>query len=192
MPPLATDDFPPLLDAAALAGLLAEGDRRRVFAAMVLGARTLADIERATGLDGRAAGTALARLSEGGLVVRDKSDHYLVEDAFRLAARAAAAATPASDSGVEGVEGEPARVLRAFVRDGRLVSMPAQHGKRMVVLDLLSQQFEPGRRYREPEVNAILLRWHDDCASLRRYLVDEGFLERDAGEYWRAGGTFEA
>ena len=23
----------------------------------------------------------------------------------------------------------------------------------------------------------------------RRYLVDEGFLDREAGEYWRAGGT---
>jgi hypothetical protein len=190
MPPLATDDLPPLLDAAALAGLLAEENRRMVFAAMVLGARTLAEIEQATALDGRAVGTALARFTEAGLVVRDKADHFVVEDAFRLAARAAAAATPAN-SGVEGVEGESARVLRAFVRDGRLMSLPAQYSKRLVVLDLLAQQFEPGRRYSEPEVNAILLRWHDDCASLRRYLVDDGFLERDAGQYWRAGGTFE-
>jgi hypothetical protein len=26
---------------------------------------------------------------------------------------------------------------------------------------------------------------------LRRYLVDEGFLSRDAGIYWRTGGTVD-
>jgi hypothetical protein len=41
-------------------------------------------------------------------------------------------------------------------------------------------------------VNAMLGRWHEDVASLRRYMVDEGFLEREGGggDYWRAGGSF--
>ncbi|MBW3589609.1 MAG: DUF2087 domain-containing protein, partial [Actinobacteria bacterium] len=34
-------------------------------------------------------------------------------------------------------------------------------------------------------------RYHPDHASLRRYLVDEGFLQRSGGRYWRTGGTFE-
>jgi hypothetical protein len=58
------------------------------------------------------------------------------------------------------------------------------------VLDLLAQNFDPGRRYSEAMVNLILGRFHADVAALRRYLVDEGFLEREHGEYWRAGGTF--
>ena len=31
----------------------------------------------------------------------------------------------------------------------------------------------------------------DDFVTLRRYLVDEGFLDRsdDSGDYWRAGGS---
>jgi hypothetical protein len=37
----------------------------------------------------------------------------------------------------------------------------------------------------------MLLTLHDDYAALRRYLVDEGFLSRDHGEYWRSGGTVE-
>ncbi len=44
-------------------------------------------------------------------------------------------------------------------------------------------------RYAEREVNAIIQRRHDDAATLRRYLVDEGLLDRAAGEYWRIGGT---
>jgi hypothetical protein len=83
------------------------------------------------------------------------------------------------------------RVLRTFVRDGRLTSIPTQHSKRLVVLDRLAQEVEPGERYSEGEVNTILRRWHDDTAALRRYLVDDGFMEREQGEYWRSGGTFE-
>ena len=80
-------------------------------------------------------------------------------------------------------------MLSRFVRDGRLLSIPAAHGKRLIVLGLLAQEFEPGRRYSEPMVNLILGRWHADTAALRRYLVDEGFLDRADRQYWRTGGT---
>jgi hypothetical protein len=30
--------------------------------------------------------------------------------------------------------------------------------------------------------------FHPDFAALRRYLVDEGFLTREDGVYWRSGG----
>ena len=79
-------------------------------------------------------------------------------------------------------------MLSAFVRDGRLVSIPAQHSKRLVVLHHLVRVFEPGVRYPEREVNALLAVWHPDVAALRRYLVDEGLLTREAGVYWRSGG----
>ena len=82
-----------------------------------------------------------------------------------------------------------ARVLRAFVRDGRLMSIPAVHAKRLVVLDWLVQRFEPGRRYSEEMVNLMLGQVHPDTAALRRYLVDEDMLSRDHGQYWRTGGS---
>ncbi|MFC7573598.1 DUF2087 domain-containing protein [Klenkia terrae] len=77
------------------------------------------------------------------------------------------------------------------MREGRLTSIPAHRGKRLVVLDHLVRVFEPGVRYPEREVNALLAVWHPDTAALRRYLVDEGLLSRDAGVYWRSGGTVE-
>jgi hypothetical protein len=80
------------------------------------------------------------------------------------------------------------KVLDAFVRDGRITSIPAGRGKRLVLLDWLAQDFEPGRRYGEASVNAILAPRHPDTATLRRYLVDEGLLDRAGGEYWRIGG----
>lgn len=81
-------------------------------------------------------------------------------------------------------------VLRAFVgADGRLASIPTRVGKRLVVLDLVAQDFALGEVYPEARVNEILRRRHPDHAALRRHLVDEGFLARRDGTYWRAGGT---
>ena len=59
------------------------------------------------------------------------------------------------------------------------------------MLERLALEFEPGIRYPEREVNAALRRFHDDVAALRRYLVDEGYLSREGGRYWRTGGRVE-
>lgn len=84
------------------------------------------------------------------------------------------------------------RVLRAFLtEDGRLHTIPSKHAKLLVVLDHLAQSFEPGQRYHEAEVNEILQRYHPDHAALRRYLVENHFLTREEGVYWRSGGTVE-
>ena len=47
------------LDAGTLVGLLADDDRRHVFAALTLGATGLDDVARATGLSADRAGKAL-------------------------------------------------------------------------------------------------------------------------------------
>jgi hypothetical protein len=81
-------------------------------------------------------------------------------------------------------------VLRSFLdTQGRLTSIPVKHAKRLVVLDHLAQLFEPGVRYPEVEVNRRLRGAHYDVAALRRYLVEDGFLDRDVEGYWRIGGT---
>lgn len=81
------------------------------------------------------------------------------------------------------------QVLRNHTRDGRIVSMPAKWSRRLVLLDVVAQDFEPGATYDEAEVNARLRPWWDDVAALRRYLVDAGLLAREDGRYWRSGGT---
>ena len=80
-------------------------------------------------------------------------------------------------------------VVGRFIKNGRLVIVPSKRGKLRLVLDHIAQEFEPGRTYAETEVNEVLPRYHDDYAALRRYLVDEGFMTREGGVYWRTGGT---
>jgi hypothetical protein len=77
-------------------------------------------------------------------------------------------------------------VLRAFVRDGRLVSIPAQDRKRQVIFRYLAQRcFELDRTYSEREVNELLGEFHEDAATLRRGLVVAGLMTRTGGEYRR-------
>ena len=77
-----------------------------------------------------------------------------------------------------------AKVLRAFIQDGRLVSIPSKERRRQVVYRYLRDQvFVEDRSYPEKEVNQRLALFHPDVATLRRAMVDEGLLVRDAGIY---------
>lgn len=84
------------------------------------------------------------------------------------------------------------RVLANFLtEDGRLHTIPSRRAKRLVVLNHIAQEFQPGQTYAESEVDAVLREFHPDYPALRRYLVDEDFLTRASNVYWRTGGTFE-
>ena len=86
----------------------------------------------------------------------------------------------------------PEKVLANFLdADGRVPTIPSKRHKLLVVLDYLAQRFEPGVRYPETEVNDILAAFHPDYAALRRYLVDNGFLDRADNMYWRSGGSVD-
>src|SRR5437870_7469254 len=79
------------------------------------------------------------------------------------------------------------KVARAFLRDGRLVSIPAKPRKRELLLHMVLERcFPEDRAYEEKEVNMRLALLHPDVAALRRYLVDGRLMTREAGIYRRA------
>ena len=69
--------------------------------------------------------------------------------------------------------------------DGRLKVIPAQRKKREAVLRYVCKAFTQGVRYSEQQVNALLARFHEDTATLRRELVGYKMLARQGGEYWK-------
>jgi len=58
--------------------------------------------------------------------------------------------------------------------------------KRQLILKTITRQFEKDRRYTHKEVDAILKEIYDDYATIRRFLVECGYMERtgDCLEYW--------
>jgi hypothetical protein len=77
------------------------------------------------------------------------------------------------------------KVLRTYFEDGRLTKIPDTRKKRDVILKWLAEQFEHGVQYTEPQVNAIIKRYHPDSATLRRELVGGKLMQRENGIYWR-------
>ena len=91
------------------------------------------------------------------------------------------------------LDSDEARVLRSYLVDGRLETIPAQPKKRRVILRfLLERVFTEDREYPEKEVNQRLALFHPDVAALRRYLVDDGYVDREAGLYRRRDPRPEA
>jgi len=82
--------------------------------------------------------------------------------------------------------------LAPFLRDRVVATMPAKATRRRALLNEVALAFEPGVRYPERAVNDFLHGIYADHATLRRYLVDEWFLDRADGSYWRTGGSPEA
>lgn len=160
-----------------LVGLLAEPARLRLLAAVALGARTDADITSASGLTGRDAAVARRRLADAGVLACGPDGWTVDYAALRQAAR---------DSRPSGErDGGP---LAPFVVERRLLSMPAQSGRRRQVLDhVATTTFTPGQQYGEPAVDERLKTWCAggpvDHAALRRYLVEGGHLVRGSGIY---------
>ena len=122
----------------------------------------------------RLAATGVARLQPDGRTYR------LDPETLRWAAQQVG---PPRDAGIAlGAANEDEEaVVRTFFRDGRLTEIGTKASKRRVVLERISIEFDPGIRYDEREVNAIVGAFLNDHAALRRYLVDERFLDRDAG-----------
>ena len=78
------------------------------------------------------------------------------------------------------------RVIRSFIRDGRLTTIPARERRRQVIYRYLRDVvFTEDRAYPEREVNQRLALFHPDVATIRRGMVDAGLVTRDGGEYRR-------
>jgi hypothetical protein len=132
---------------------------------------------------------AVSRLVEARLL-----DQHLTLD--RGTIRAVAATLPgeeaADTSMLDGpwTEEEKQILSRHFV-GSRLTEIPANRTARMVVLERLAHELEIGLRYSEREVNSIIQTFYPDYAAIRRYMVDEGFVTRAQGSYWRTGGRVD-
>ncbi|MBM3706247.1 MAG: DUF2087 domain-containing protein [Actinobacteria bacterium] len=70
--------------------------------------------------------------------------------------------------------------------DGRLLRFPKKQKHKLMTLRNIAARFESNRTYKEKEVNEILKTADDDYVTLRRYLIEYGFLDRkpDGSQYW--------
>ncbi|MFJ2236995.1 DUF2087 domain-containing protein [Streptomyces sp. NPDC087859] len=167
--------------------LFTDETRVRAFAAVALGAETSEEVARAAGLSAKDAALALLKLREQGVVTAgDGAELRVAYEAFQEAAR-----VERTETASENVGSRDERTLQTFVREGRLVRLPAQWTRKKLVLRYIAEQtFEPGVEYPERAVNEKLQGWCEDGdvdhVTLRRHLVDLHHLDRSEGIYRRA------
>ncbi len=175
-----------------LLGALSDPERLAVAGALASRPATAGELASSLNLRPDRIRRHLTKLTKVGLIAVDRARRtYRYEpDALRQAAQGI---TPARDAGLAlgAVYKEEEQVLRRHFRGGRLREIPAKHSKRLIILSRLALEFDAGVRYTEQQVNHTLKRFHQDYAALRRYLVDEGFLSRERGQYWRSGGPVD-
>ena len=84
---------------------------------------------------------------------------------------------------------EAQKIINKYFDQGeglRLLGFPKKQKTKLVILNRIAELFDRGRLYTEKEVNRILSAVYGDYVTIRRYLIDYGFLDRkqDGSEYW--------
>ena len=77
-------------------------------------------------------------------------------------------------------------MLKNYIKNDKLTTFPSSEKKKIMIIQYLITKFENERKYTEKEVNAVIKDFYEDYATLRRYLVEYGFLDRekDCSFYW--------
>jgi len=172
---------------------LGEPNRLRIVGLLSQRAHTVEQLGTALGIGVSTVSHHLARLARAGLVSARTESYYnlytLEAGALSdLAKKLLAQAAPQRPASEQGLDAFDRKVLATFTTpDGRITSFPMQEKKVRVLLRHVLPAFTHGVRYPERRVNEILLKFSDDSARLRRWLVEYGYMAREGGggKYWR-------
>ncbi|CAN5816923.1 hypothetical protein BH20CHL3_BH20CHL3_05000 [soil metagenome] len=187
-----TNHIHSVVDLAHLLKVIADETRLRILGAISAEPRTGKELAALLDLTPPTISHHMRKLTAAGIVLAERDAQrqwYRLNAEFMLEARR----TPLVDAGAPleaaaaGDDDEDARfrakVIRDFFVGEHLKELPAQRKRRVIVLQHLTFLFDSDRTYKESEVNDLLRPAWDDVATLRRELVDYGFMQRDRGIY---------
>ncbi|MBS5985553.1 DUF2087 domain-containing protein [Clostridium sp.] len=84
-------------------------------------------------------------------------------------------------------EKERETVIKNYMNEtGGIKTYPSKEKKKIIILGEVTKNFVKGRKYTEKDINKILKRVYDDYVTIRRALIEYGFIERsnDCSAYW--------
>ena len=185
------DNTPDMLDFVKAAS---DANRLRIIGLLAQRPATIKEIVQELDLPFRQAFNHLAHLEYVGVVHRSEDYFILDEGAVESLSRKQFSSRRPAYIPAPDLDSKSRKVLAAHLNaDGTIRQLPSQSSKLRVILNYLVSAFTPGVDYTEKEVNTILRRFHEDTASLRRYLVVAGLLAResDGSRYWRISEPVE-
>ena len=134
----------------------------------------------------------LKKLADAGAVTSYKSQYYMMyslnKEIFETSIlEIIREKSDEADLQAQRDAGYRQKVIDAFFEYGKLRAIPTQRKKERIVLEEIARAFEYDRIYTEREVNIIIADFYDDFCTIRRDMIAEGLLGREAGGggYWR-------
>ncbi len=74
-------------------------------------------------------------------------------------------------------------VIKAFYKNGKLKALPVQRKKKIIILHEFMKLFKAGMQYSETEINELITHQYEDYCTVRRLLIEEGFMNRKNAIY---------
>jgi len=86
---------------------------------------------------------------------------------------------PEDDRSLITTKEEEEALKKYFDEDGKILNFPKKQKKKLIILNKIVNDFKKGKSYSEKEVNEILKERFFDFVTLRRYMIEYGFLRRN-------------
>lgn len=170
---------------------LSDANRLKIIGILANHPMSVEQIAAALNLSASTVSHHLAKLSDAGLVSARAEGYYsiyslnfsLLEEMSQRLLKKENLTQLAENMDLESFD---RKIVHDYITtEGKLKTIPAQEKKLLAILRYIIQSFELDKNYTEREVNEIIKKFHDDFASIRRYLIDYRFMQRENGIYKR-------
>ena len=93
---------------------------------------------------------------------------------------------PIKDDRIIVTQEESEKIIQKYFQGDKLTKFPKKEKLKLVLLKKIIENFDVKIHYREKDVNDILKMIYTDYVTIRRYLIEYGFMDRtpDCKEYW--------
>ena len=177
-------------EAISLFKCLADKSRLQILKSLVMEDMYVERLAERLGISAPTVSFHLKKLADAGAVTSYKSQYYMMyslnKDIFETS-MLEIIREKSDEAEIQAQRDAEYRkkVIDAFFEYGKLKSIPSQRKKERIVLEKIAEAFEYDRVYSEREVNIIIADFYDDFCTIRRDMISENLLDRDAGKYWR-------
>ena len=179
-------------EAIRLFKCLADKSRLQILKSLALEDMYVERLAERLGISAPTVSFHLKKLADAGAVTSYKSQYYMMyslnKEIFETSIlEIIREKSDEADLQAQRDAGYRQKVIDAFFEYGKLKAIPTQRKKERIVLEEIARAFDYDRIYTEREVNIIIADFHDDFCTIRRDMIAEGLLGREAGGggYWR-------
>ena len=177
-------------EAISLFKCLADKSRLQILKSLAIEDMYVERLAERLGISAPTVSFHLKKLADAGAVTSYKSQYYMMYSLNKAVFETSMLEIIREKSDEADVQAQRdadyrRKVIDAFFEYGKLKAIPSQRKKERIVLEKIAEAFEYDRVYSEREVNIIIADFYDDFCTIRRDMISENLLDRDAGKYWR-------